>query len=276
MALKLIKFALLLMVAASLTSCVRIKRHKVNPIAQTQMIVRDQAWLMQVQPDNLHERLVLTPATFRNGVYVCAIENLSKPCLPKLSALVADRLEQKGIVVVSDQSMAAATLYFEAWFDSFSSHANVQRPEKGVLNNPTEMGKDFAAKIERSLETGFPPEVHKRFRAAANPFASVTLNVNDDQKYIYLAFTAIDMDEAAPYQGEGANHIGASNNPWVSNDSRRSRWRRRALAPPMRTLVGNYNGTIPTEQAALPMLKDGIDLLIERMGKSPNKSRRKK
>jgi len=276
MALKLLKFALLLMVFAGLTSCVKLRRKTVNPIAQTHMIVRDQAWLMQVQSDNLSEKLVLSPATFRNGVYVCAIENLSKPCLPKLSALVADKLEQKGIVVVSDQNMAAATLYFETWFDSFSSHANVQRADKGVLNNPAKMGKDFAEKIEQSLKTGFPPEVHKRFRAASNPFVSVTLNSDDEQKYIYLAFTAVNMDDAVPYQGEGMNHIGASNNPWVSSAVRNTRWRRRKLAPPMRTLVGNYNGTIPTEQAVLPMLKDGIDLLIERIGKPPRKTRKKK
>lgn len=272
MVLKLIKFALLLAVFAGLTACSKnTKKPQKNPIAQSHRGSNQQAWLMQVQPDNPTEKLILTPATYRNGIYVCAIENLSKPCLPKLSALVADKLEQKGIVIVADQSKAVATVYFETWFDSFSRHVNVEKAEKGVLNNPTVMGKDFAAKIEQSLATGNPPEVHKRFRDSPDPFASVTINSNDDQKFIYVAFTAVEMADAIDYPGEGENHIGASLNPWVKPGAGKKRWMKDKWAPPSRSLVGNYNGEIPTEKAVLPMLKDGIDLLIERVGQAPKK-----
>lgn len=271
MALKLIKFALLLVVFAGLAGCAKAKKPPKNPIAQSHRGSDGQAWLMQVQPGNLAEKLVLTPATYRNGIYVCAIENLSKPCLPKLSALVADKLEQKGIVIVSDQNKAVATLYFETWFDSFSSHVTVERSEKGVWNNPAEMGKDFAAKIEQSFATGNLPEVHKRFRDASDPFASVTVNSDDDQKFIYVAFTAVEMADAIDYPGEGDNHIGASGNPWVRPGPARKSWMKDKWAPPTRTLVGTYNGEIPTERAVIPMLKDAVDLLIERVGQSPKK-----
>lgn len=275
MILKLIKFALLFAVFAGLTGCVvKAKKLPKGSVVTAKKIHRGgdgQAWLMQVQPDSLTEKLILTPTTFRNGVYVCAIENMSKPCLPKLSALVADKLEQKGIVVVSDQDKAVATLYFETWFDSFSAYSNVEKLEKGVLNNPTVMGKDFAAKIEQSLATGELPDVHKRFRDAPDPFASVSANSNDDQKFIYLAFTAVDMEDAVDYPGEGDNHIGASKNPWVKAPTGRRGWAKDKWMPPSRSLVGTYTGDIPTEKAVIPMLKDGIELLIARAGQSPKK-----
>lgn len=269
---KLIKLGLLLFVFAGLTGCAAKNKKKIkNPVSVEQLRRgnSDTAWLMQVLPDDLSEKLVLTPATYRNGVYVCAIENLSKPCLPKLSALVAERLEQKGILVVSDQSKAVATLYFETWFDSFSSHTNVPKAEKGVPINPTVMGKGFAAKIEQSFATGAPPDVHKRFREASDPFASVTINSNDDQKYIYAAFTAVEMEDAVDYPGE--NGVGASSNPWVRPPMGRKAWMKERASPPKRSLIGSYNGEIPTEKAVLPMLRDAIDLLIIRAGQAPRK-----
>ncbi len=273
--LKLLRFALLLVIVIGLDGCVKITKRQQpkNPIAQKTIIrhAPDQAWLMQVQPDNLTEKLVLTPATYRNGVYVCAIENLSKPCLPKLSAIVADKLEQKGIVVVTDQDKAVATLYFETWFDSFSRYANVEKTDHGVWNNPAIMGKDFASRIEKSLETGMPPDVHKKFRDSSDPFASVTVNSNDDQKFIYVAFTAIDMDDAIDYPGEGDNHVGASSNPWVNPEPTKKRWSRRKSGPPTRTLIGSYTGEIQTEKAVMPMLNDAIDLLIARVSQSPKR-----
>ncbi len=274
MLLKLIKFGLLLAVSAGLTGCVVKNKKKIkNPVSVEQLRRgnSDTAWLMQVLPDDISEKLVLTPATYRNGVYVCAIENLSKPCLPKLSALVAERLEQKGIVVVPDQGKAVATLYFETWFDSFSSHTNVPKAEKGVPLNPTIMGKNFAAKIEQSFATGAPPDVHKRFREASDPFASVTINSNDDQKYIYVAFTAVEMEDAIDYPGE--NGVGASTNPWVKPPIGRKAWMKERASPPKRSLIGNYNGEIPTEKAVLPLLKDAIDLLIIRAGQAPRKGK---
>lgn len=275
MPLKLIKFGLLIAVFAGLAGCApKAQKPMKTPLAQTHRGSSELAWLMRIQPDNPTERLVLTPATYRNGVYVCALENLSKPCLPKLSALVADKLEQKGIVVVADQSKAVATLYFETWFDSFSNHANVEiEDSKGMLNNPTVMGKDFAAKIELSLATGNLPEVHKHFREAPDPFSAVAANANDEQKFIYVALTAVAMEDAVDYPGEGENHLGASANPWPRPPAGKRTWQKVILTPPKRTLIGNYNGEIPTEKAVIPMLKDGIGLLLERAGQSRKKSK---
>lgn len=270
---KLIKFGLLIVVLAELAGCAsRVRRipPQVNTPEQRRAERSGVVRLTQVLPDNLAEKLVLTPVTFRNGVYVCAIENLSKPCLPKLSALVADKLEQKGIVVVDDQDKAVATLYFEAWFDSYSKHTNIPRELSG---NPAVTGKDFAAKIEQSLASGFPPEMHKHFRSTPDPFASVTANSNDDQKYIYVAFTAINMEDAADYPGEGERHLGASKNPWVKPGPSKKLWMRAKWTPAARSLIGNYNGETATEKAAMPMLIDGIDLLLERIGQPPKKER---
>lgn len=275
MASKLIKLGLLIVILAELTGCAaRVKRvpptKKVSAPEYKRVDRSGTVRLMQVLPDNQSEKLVLTPVTFRNGVYVCAIENLSKPCLPKLSALVASKLEQKGIVIVDDQDKAVATLYFETWFESYSRHMNVPKELSG---NPAVTGKDFAAKIEQSLASGFPPDIHKRFRASSDPFSSVTVNSNDDQKHIYVAFTAIDMEDAIDYPGEGERHVGASKNPWVKLGPSKKPWMKAKWAPATRSLIGSYNGETPTEKAVMPMLIDGIDLLLERVGQPPKKER---
>jgi hypothetical protein len=263
-----IKAGVLLIVIAELAACAPKKRVSAQTVVSHKRRASDTVLLAQVFPDNMSEKLVLKPATFPNGVYVCAIENLSKPCLPKLSALVADRLEQKGIVVVTDQSQADATLYFETWFDSFSSYTDMS---KGMMSNPAAAGKDFAAKMEQSFATGNIPEVHKQFRNAPDPFSSVKINSNDDQKFIYVAFTTVNMKYAVDYPGEGDKHVGASKNPWVKPGSSKYSWLKAKWTPATRTLIGNYNGETPTEKAATPMLLEGIDLLLERVGQAPKK-----
>ncbi len=263
-----IKAGLLLVVIAELAACAPKKRAGTPTVVSHKRRASDSVLLAQVFPDNPTEKLVLKPATFPNGVYVCAIENLSKPCLPKLSALVAEKVAQKGIVIATDQSQADATLYFEAWFDSFSSFSDIK---KEVMSNPTVMGKDFAAKMEQSLASGNLPDVHKKFRDAPDPFASVRTNSNDDQKFIYAAFTAVEMKNALDYPGEGEKHVGASKNPWVQAGSSKRTWMKAKWAPPTRTLIGNYNGEKPTENAVAPMLQEAIDLLLERVGQVPKK-----
>lgn len=263
-----IKAVLLLVVIAELAACAPKKRPTKQTVVTHKRRASDAVMLAQVFPDKPSEKLVLKPATFPNGVYVCALENLSQPCLPKLSALVADKVAQKGIVVVTDQSQADATLYFETWLDTFSSFSEIN---KGGTSNPAEMGKDFAAKIEQSLDTGNLPDVHKKFRDASDPFASVRTNTNDDQKFIYVAFTAVEMKNAIDYPGEGDKHVGASKNPWVQPGSSKRSWMKAKWAPPTRTLIGNYNGEKPTENAATPMLQEAIDLLLERVGQIAKK-----
>ena len=263
-----IKAGLLLFVIAELAACAPKKRPTKPTVISHKRRASDTVMLAQVFPEIPSEKLVLKPATFPNGVYVCAIENLSKPCLPKLSALVAEKVAEKGIVVVTDQSQADATLYFETWFDTFSSFSEIN---KGLMSNPAMMGKDFATKIEQSMETGNLPDVHKKFRDASDPFASVRTNTNDDQKFIYVALTAVEMKNAVDYPGEGEKHVGASKNPWVPTGPSKRSWMKAKWVPPTRTLIGNYNGEKPTENAATPMLKEAIDLLLERVEQAPKK-----
>lgn len=263
-----VKAGLLLVVIAELAACVPKKRVKTPTVVSHKRRASDTVLLAQVFPEIPTEKLVLKPATFPNGVYVCAIENLSKPCLPKLSALVADKVAQRGIVIATDQSQADATLYFETWLDTFSSFSDIN---KSPMSNPTVMGKDFAAKMEQSLETGNLPDVHKKIRDASDPFSSVRINTNDDQKFIYAAFTAVEMSNAVDYPGEGEKHVGASKNPWVVAGSSKRTWMKAKWAPPTRTLIGNYNGEKPTENAAVPMLQEAIELLLERVGQAAKK-----
>lgn len=207
--------------------------------------------LQQVLPADPKEKLVLRSDSYPKGVYVCAIESLAKPCLPKLGRLVADKIAAKGITVVAEQSQADATLYFETWFRSYSSHASLV---KG-MDNPAVGGQDFAAKMEQSLETGAEPDVHKRFAFAVDPLSLATLNANDEQKFVYVALTAVAMKDAVDYPGEGSSHKGASKNPWVQP----------GVTPMGRTLIANYDGEISTEKSVTPMLNDAVELLVERV-----------
>ena len=269
MVVRLIKAGLLILVLAELSGCApKIRRTQVNPnltpIEFRQGKYGEPVWMMQVLTANQAEKLTLKPDTFPNGVYVCALENLSRPCLPKLSAMVAELLSQKGIVIETDQSKADATLYFETWFESFSSSTDMK---KWVTTNPTVTGKNFAVKIEKSLETGYPPDIHKRFRDAPDPFTSVAVNANDDQKFIYAAFTVIEMDDVIDYPGDAEKRLSPSKNPWMKpfNKKKRSWFKPQKRVPPTRTLIGNYTGEIPTEMAVTPLLKDAINVLTERM-----------
>jgi hypothetical protein len=223
---------------------------------------------MRVFPEKKNERFVLTASTFPSGIYVCAIENLSKPCLPKLSAVVAAALTERGIVTVTDQSTAEATVYFEAWFDTYSSTAEIDRALEG---NPAQFGQNFAAKIEQSLSTGFLPDVHKHIRDAENPYAFVGQNANDEQKFIYVALTAVNMAMAIDFPGDSARNLGPSKNPWANMGRAKSAWMKVKTAPPTRTLIGNYEGEVPTEKAAMPMLQDALGLLLERVSQPPKK-----
>lgn len=207
--------------------------------------------LQQVVPPEGKEKLALNAAAYPRGVYVCAIESLAQPCLPKLSELVGAKLSGKGVTVVTDPGMADATLYFETWFRSYSTHAS---RVKG-LDNPAIGGQDFAAKMEQSLMTGTEPEVHKRFAFAADPISLMTLNANDEQKFIYVALTAVDMKDAMDYPGEGSTHKGANKHPWVQP----------GVTPRVRTLIANYDGVMPTEKSVTPMLNEAVDLLVERV-----------
>lgn len=276
MVVKLIKTVLLLLVLAELAGCApKVRRVQAdtqlefNPVERRPSKSGETVWLMQVVADNPAEKLVLKPATYPNGVYVCALENLGRPCLPKLSAQIADALAQKGIVISPEQSSADATLYFETWFDSFS--ASTDRKNWATVN-PTLNGRDFAAKIERSLETGNLPEVHKRFRDAPDPFTSALVNANDEQKFIYFSITAIEMDDTVDFPGDPAQHLGPSKNPWLkpAGSSKKKSWFKPAKrVPASRTLLGNYNGEAPTEMAVFPMLRDGVELLVDRIVQTP-------
>jgi hypothetical protein len=106
------------------------------------------------------------------------------------------------------------------------------------------------------------PDVHKHFRVAIDPFSLIAINSNDEQKFVYVALTAVEMKDAIDFPGIGENHLGASKNPWVKE----------RLIPAARTLIGNYDGETSTEAAVTPMLKDGVDLLVERVGQEPKKN----
>ena len=265
------KATLMLAALAGLAGCVPQKVMRATPepppVERKQARSGETVWLKQVLIDNPAEKLVLSPALYPNGVFVCALENLSRPCLPKLSEVVAEALAQKGIVISTDQSQADVTLYFETWFESYSSLSDMRG---WAASNPTVTGKDFAAKMERSLETGNLPEVHKRFRAAPDPFTAATLNANDEQKFIYAAFTAIEMDDTTDFPGDPAQLIPPSNNPWLKQAGKTKSWIRPVKrVPPTRTLLGNYNGETPTEAAASLMLRDALRLLVERSVQQP-------
>ena len=97
--------------------------------------------------------------------------------------------------------------------------------------------------------------MHKRFAVAVDPISLMTLNANDEQKFVYVALTAVDMTDAIDYPGEGSSHKGASKNPWVPA----------GVTPLGRTLIANYDGEVPTEKAVTPMLNDAIGLLVDRV-----------
>jgi hypothetical protein len=274
---KLIKAALLLVAIAELAGCappLQKGQSELNPVERRPAKSGETVWLMQVLADNPAETLELKPAMYPNGVFVCALENLSRPCLPKLSEVVAEVLAQKGIVIATDQSQADVTLYFETWFESYSSLTDMKRWAAG---NPTLTGKDFAPKIERSLETGNLPEVHKRFRPAPDPFSAATINANDEQKFIYVSLTAIEMDDTSDFPGDPAQRLAPSKNPWLKQNVKKKYWIQPVKRiPATRTLIGNYNGEVPTEVAASLMLKDATKLLVERTVQQQAPMQRKK
>lgn len=263
---KLAKALLLIVVLAEMGGCVPPKlkqgESELPPVERRAARNGETVWLTQVVANNPAEILEFNPASHPNGVFVCALENLSKPCLPKLSSVVADALALKGIVIATDQSQADVTLYFETWFESYSSLSDMRG---WSASNPTITGKNFAAKIERSLETGNLPEVHKRFRNAPDPFTAATINANDEQKFIYASFTAIEMDSTMDFPGDPAQSLLPSSNPWIKQEVQKKFWFKPAKKiPAKRTVLGSYNGEAPTEVAASLMLKDAIKLLVER------------
>ena len=255
---KLIKTGLVFATLLAMTGCGTGKYIQTNLSAEEHRRVEkgELVKLQMMLPDSKEQKLVLTPATYPNGVYVCAIENMSKPCLPKLSTLVGEKLSRKGVVIATEQSKADATLYFSALFDSYSSHSS---GVKALDFNPTAMSKNFAEKMEQSLATDLEPDVHKTFKFMTDPMSLVMANMNDEQKFVYVAMTAVEMKDATDYPGEGDKHLGASKNAWVKT----------GVVPASRTLLGNYDGEIPTEKAVTPMLMDAIDLLTERVGHAP-------
>jgi len=258
MSIKILKVGALLATLVVMTGCTASGSYVPTKLGADELkrVKKGEVVRLQLtQPDKPTEKLVVTATTFPNGVYVCAIENLSKPCLPKLSQLVADKLAQKGIVIAQAQSQADATLYFETWFDSFSTSATAIK----VLDNPTQMGKAFAVMMEQGLASGKLPDVHKTFKFAGDPISLIALNSNDEQKFIYVALTAVAMKDSISYPGEGEKKVGASNNPWVKI----------GVIPAARTLVGNFEGDVDTQKAVTPMLNDAIDLLAERVGQTP-------
>ncbi len=276
---KLIKFALLLSALPLITGCT-MQKMQARKTAPDAMVIKEQkrklfepVILTQVLPEKPVGSLYLKPKSYPNGLYVCAIENLSKPCLPKLSAIIAEKLTQAGYIIEPNQKQAEATLYFEAWFDTFSSHTNALISNKGVPNNPTIMGKNFTTKIEQSLNTGALPDVHKRLRDGYDPFSMVSINADDEQKFIYVAFTTVEMATAIDYPGEGEKRIGASTNPWVKQGgTKRISWLAvKKIQAETRSLIGVYNGEVPTEKAAMPMLMDAVELLLNRVAQPPKK-----
>lgn len=255
---KLVWAGIIIATLASLSGCGTGKYVPTNLSTEDQRRVAkgELVKLQMVLPDNPAEKLVVTSTTYPNGVYVCAIENMSKPCLPKLSALVAGKLARTGVLIDTVQSRADATLYFSTSFDSWSSHSS---GVKAVNSNPTALNKDFAEKMEQSLATGMQPDVHKTFKFAADPFSLVAANTNDEQKFVFVSLSAVEMKDAVDFPGVGEQHVGASKNVWVKT----------GVNPPSRTLTGNYDGDIPTEKVVTPMFMDAIDLLAERVGHAP-------
>jgi hypothetical protein len=260
MAAKSIWTGILISSLAALTGCGTGKYVTTNLNSEDQRRVAkgELVKLQMVLPDNPEEKLVLTPATYSDGVFVCAIENMSQPCLPKLSELVADRLARKGIVIASEQTRADATLYFGTSFDTWSSHSS---GVKAVNSNPTALNKDFAVKMEQGLATGMEPDVHKNFKFAADPLSLIAANTNDEQKFVFVSLSAVEMKNAIDYPGDGDKHLEASKNPRV----------KAGVVPASRTLTGNYDGEVATEKAVTPMFMDAIDLLAERVGHLPGK-----
>lgn len=253
MFLRIVKFAVIsagLALSGCSTNGAFVKTN-LNAAEQKQVEKGELVKLQQVVPASAKEKLVLQAGSYPKAIYVCAIESLAKPCLPKLGQLVAAKFAAKGIAVTEDQRKADATVYFETWFRSYSTHASLV---KG-MDNPTIGGQDFAAKMEQSLAMGVEPDVHKRFAFAVDPLSLMTLNANDDQKFIYVALTAVDMKDAVDYPGEGGSHKGASKNPWVQS----------GVTPMGRTLIANYDGEISTEKSVMPMLNDAVELLVERV-----------
>lgn len=242
------------MLVLALTGCASSGKYvatNLTPVEIKQIEKGELVKLQGVLPAAPSEKLRLQAAAVPRGVYVCAIESLAKPCLPKLSKLVADKLASKNIAVVAEASQADMTLYFETWFDSYSTHSSMV---KGLLDNPAQAGSNFAVKVEQGLATGKLPDVHKHFRFAADPISLISINSNDEQKFIYAALTAVPMKDAITYPGEGAKHVGASSNPWLVAGQ----------VPDSRTLIGNYDGEVDTDKAVLPMLNDALDNLLLR------------
>lgn len=265
-----IKLCLCLIAISLLSSCGTRNRNKNKNVApvETRRTLNQPVQLMRVFPETKNERLVLTASTFPSGIYLCAIENLAKPCLPKLSAWVAAALNERGIVTVSDQAAAEVTIYFETWFDSYASSAEIDRE---LQKNPAQFGQSFAAKIEESLSTGFLPNVHKHLRNAENPDAFIRANVNDEQKFIYVALTAVNMAMAIDFPGDEARNLAPSKNPWANMSHAKSTWMKAKTSPPKRSLIGNYEGEVPTEKAVMPLLQDALGLLLERVSHPPKK-----
>lgn len=248
------KSAVAAMLVLALTGCASSGKYvatNLTPVEVKQMEKGELVKLQRVLPAPPTEKLLLQAAAVPRGVYVCAIESLSKPCLPKLSKLVADKLASKNVPIAADPSQADMTLYFETWFDSYSTHSSMV---KALMDNPAVLGSQFAVKVEQGLATGALPDVHKHFRFAADPISLVTINSNDEQKFIYAAFTAVTMQDAISYPGAGTKHVGASSNPWVQAGK----------VPDSRTLIGNYDGEVDTDKAVLPMLNDALDNLLAR------------
>lgn len=242
------------MLVLALTGCASSGKYvatNLTPVEIKQVEKGELVKLQGVLPAAPSEKLLLQAAAVPRGVYVCAIESLAKPCLPKLSKLVADKLASKNVPVAADPSQADMTLYFETWFDSFSSHSSMI---KALMDNPAVMGSNFALKVEQGLAADKLPDVHKHFHFAADPISLLSANSNDEQKFIYAAFTAVTMKDSVTYPGTGEKHVGASSNPWPAAGK----------VPDSRTLIGNYDGEVDTDKAVLPMLNDALDSLLLR------------
>jgi hypothetical protein len=250
-----LKVSLVLLAMVALSGCASSGKYVATNLSKEEATRVEKGELVRLQrvlPNNPSEKLVLTGSTFPNGVAVCAIESLAKPCLPKLSEKLAEKLAQQGIKIASVTSSADATFYFETWFDSYSTHSSMV---KGLIDNPAMMGSDFAAKMEQSLSSGKDADVHKHFRFAADPISLISINSNDEQKFIYVALTAVEIKDSVTYPGVGSKHVGASDHPWVKPGA----------TPASRTLIGNYDGEVATEKAVAPMLEDAMSLLISRV-----------
>lgn len=219
--------------------------------------------IQQVLPQNTDEKLMLTSNAYPNGVIVCAIENMSSPCLPKLSALIAGKLTKKGVVIASDQSKADAIVYFETLFDTYSSYSSMV---KGLMSNPASMGSGFAVKMEQSLASGQDPDVHKHFRFSFDP----SINANDEQKFIYMALRAVPLKDSVSYPGSDNIKYSDSLNSWViSKGASINPWVKDGVLPSSRSLVGNYDGVVETSKAVTPIFNDAVGLLVDRVMHDP-------